>query len=63
MSEAPPSQPANQPHSPLLGKTILVTRTEEQAAEFVKLLEQLGRIGDIIPDHSDCAPPVMGGVR
>ena len=42
MSEAPPSQPANQPHSPLLGKTILVTRTEEQAAEFVKLLEQLG---------------------
>jgi uroporphyrinogen III methyltransferase / synthase len=42
MQETPPSQPTNQPHAPLLGKTILVTRTEEQAAEFVKLLEQLG---------------------
>ncbi|HTY10581.1 MAG TPA: uroporphyrinogen-III synthase [Bacteroidota bacterium] len=37
-----PTQAAAQPHSPLLGKTILVTRAKEQAAEFVKLLEQLG---------------------
>jgi len=33
---------ATKPHAPLRGKTILVTRAIEQAAEFVKLLEQLG---------------------
>jgi uroporphyrinogen III methyltransferase/synthase len=42
MTETPLSQLADQPHAPLLGKTILVTRTKEQAAEFIKLLEQLG---------------------
>ncbi|MGA9406875.1 MAG: uroporphyrinogen-III synthase, partial [Bacteroidota bacterium] len=42
MPEIPPPQSTIQAHSPLLGKTILVTRTEEQAAEFIKLLEQLG---------------------
>ncbi|MGA7162293.1 MAG: uroporphyrinogen-III synthase [Bacteroidota bacterium] len=42
MPETPPSQSTTQAHSPLLGKTILVTRTGEQAGEFIKLLEQLG---------------------
>jgi uroporphyrinogen III methyltransferase/synthase len=37
-----PTETTTQPHSPLLGKTILVTRAKDQAAEFVKLLEQLG---------------------
>ncbi len=42
MPETPPLHSTIQAHSPLLGKTILVTRTEEQAAEFIKLLQQLG---------------------
>ena len=42
MAETPPLQSIAQAHSPLLGKTILVTRTKEQAGEFIKLLEQLG---------------------
>lgn len=36
-------------HSPLRGKTILVTRTAEQAAEFIKLLEQLGAATILFP--------------
>ena len=42
MPETPPLQTTAQSISPLLGKKVLVTRTEEQAAEFIKLLEQLG---------------------
>jgi uroporphyrinogen III methyltransferase/synthase len=58
MPETPPSQLADQSHAPLLGKTILVTRTKEQAAEFIKLLEQLGASVilyptiRIVPPHS-----------
>ena len=40
---APPGQ------TPLLGKTILVTRAREQAAEFIKLLEQLGASVIVFP--------------
>ena len=42
MPDTSTSQPASQTHSPLSGKTILVTRTEDQAVEFIKLLKQLG---------------------
>lgn len=42
MPDTPTLQSAPQTHSPLSGKTILVTRNEEQAGEFTKLLKQLG---------------------
>lgn len=35
--------------TPLLGRTILVTRAKEQAAEFIKLLEQLGATVIVFP--------------
>ncbi len=56
MPETPSSQLAAQPHAPLLGKTILVTRTKEQAAEFIKLLEQLGASVILYPTIQ-IAPP------
>ncbi len=56
MTETPSSQVADQPHAPLLGKTILVTRTKEQAAEFIKLLEQLGASVILYPTIQ-IAPP------
>jgi uroporphyrinogen-III synthase len=49
MTDPRPSQTTGQPHSPLRGKTILVTRTAEQAAEFIKLLEQLGATTILFP--------------
>ncbi len=58
MPEIPPLTSPSRPHAPLIGKTILVTRTEEQAAEFIKLLEQLGASVilyptiQIVPPHS-----------
>jgi uroporphyrinogen III methyltransferase/synthase len=43
-------------HAPLRGKTILVTRTAEQAAEFIKLLEQLGANTLLFPTIEIVAP-------
>ncbi len=37
------------PSQPLTGKTILVTRPRDQAAEIVKLLEQLGATVELFP--------------
>jgi len=48
--KTPPGQ------TPLLGKTILVTRVREQAAEFIKLLEQLGAAVIIFPTIQIVAP-------
>ena len=61
MQETPPSQPTKQAHSPLQGKTILVTRTEEQAAEFVKLLEQLGASVILYPTIQIVPPASWAG--
>ncbi len=47
-------------HSPLLGKTILVTRTEEQSAEFIKLLEQLGASVVLYPTIQIVPPKSWG---
>jgi uroporphyrinogen III methyltransferase/synthase len=49
MSETAATQPSAQAHTPLRGKTILVTRAREQAAEFIKLLEQLGASVIVFP--------------
>ena len=49
MTDSRATQTSTQPHSPLRGKTILVTRTMEQAAEFIKLLEQLGASTILFP--------------
>jgi uroporphyrinogen III methyltransferase/synthase len=42
--------------TPLLGKTILVTREREQAVEFIKLLEQLGAAVIVFPTIQIVAP-------
>lgn len=42
--------------TPLLGKTILVTRAREQAADFIKLLEQLGAAVVVFPTIQIVAP-------
>ncbi len=42
--------------TPLLGKTILVTRAREQAADFIKLLEQLGAAVIVFPTIQIVAP-------
>ena len=54
MPETLEKHPAGQ--TPLLGKTILVTRAREQAAEFIKLLEQLGASVIVFPTIQIVAP-------
>lgn len=49
MTDPRSSNTSTNSHSPLRGKTILVTRTAEQASEFIKLLEQLGASTVLFP--------------
>ncbi|HTR81078.1 MAG TPA: uroporphyrinogen-III synthase [Bacteroidota bacterium] len=57
MPESSTTQTSAHTHSPLGGKTILVTRAAEQASEFVKLLEQLGASVVLFPTIHIIPPP------
>ena len=52
----PDTQATPPGQTPLLGKTILVTRAREQASEFIKLLEQLGAAVIVFPTIQIVAP-------
>ncbi len=49
------------PSQPLTGRTILVTRPREQAAEIVKLLEQLGATVELFPTIQIVPPSSWSG--
>ena len=49
MTDSPLQRLAPQSHTPLRGKTVLITRAAEQASEVVKLLEQLGATVILFP--------------